>query len=89
MDEEKYLTAKRAYQNARLHLESLREKQKKSAKRINHLNTELGQQQSKLQTIDEKLVRAAEKLRLAKEVYGPLRQQFKELHPKAPKDQSI
>jgi predicted nucleic acid-binding Zn-ribbon protein len=83
MDDQKYLIAKRNYHNAQSHLESLREKQRKSTKRINHLHTELEQQQSKLQTIDEKLVRAVEKLRLAKEGYGPLRQEWKRLNPKA------
>jgi predicted nucleic acid-binding Zn-ribbon protein len=85
MDDHKYLIAKRDYHNAQSHLESLREKQRKSSKRINHLNTELEQQQSKLQTIDERLVLAVEKLRLAKEVYGPLRQEWKRLNPKAPR----
>jgi septal ring factor EnvC (AmiA/AmiB activator) len=78
MDEYKYLSARRNYHNAQSHLESLREKQRRSQKRIKHLNIELDQQQSKLQTIDEKLVQAVETLARAKEVYGPLRQQWKE-----------
>jgi predicted nucleic acid-binding Zn-ribbon protein len=88
MDDQKYLIAKRDYHNAHLHLESLREKQRKSTKRINHLNAELEQQQSKLQTIDERLERAVEKFRLAKEIYGPLKAQWKESHPKEPRSEN-
>jgi len=82
MNEEQYLIAKRNYHNAHGHAESLREKQRKSMSRINHLNTELEQQKSKLQAINEKLVSATEQLRRAKEIYGPLRQEWKRLNPK-------
>jgi hypothetical protein len=82
MDEQKYLIARRNYHNAHSHLESLQNKQRKSLKQINRYRTELGQQESKLQTINEQLLLAAEKLRLAKEAYGPLKQEWKRENPK-------
>jgi hypothetical protein len=82
MDEQKYLAAKRTYHNAHSHHESLIAKQRKALKQINRYRTEMGQQESKLQAINERLVSAVEKLRLAKEVYGPLRAEHKLLNPK-------
>jgi len=82
MDEQKYLRAQRNYLNAHSRHESLREKQRRSQKQVHRLEVELGQQQSKLQSINENLVLAIEKLKQAKVVYGPLREEWKQLHPK-------
>jgi predicted nucleic acid-binding Zn-ribbon protein len=82
IEQSRYLTAKRTYLNARDHEEALRRKRQKTNSRINHLNSELLQQQSRLQRLDEKLTEAREKLRAAKEVYGPLRQAWKAANPK-------
>src|ERR1700733_12920125 len=88
MDEQTYRRAQRNYLNAHQHHESLRLKQRRSQKQVNRLETELGQQQSKLQKLNEDLVLAVEKLRLAKVVYGPLREQWKKSHPKEKHDES-
>ena len=82
MDYEKYLIAKRNHHNAVSHLQSLQNKQRKALKQVKAYTVHLGQQESKLQRINEQLAAAEEKLRLAKEIYGPLRQEWKLLNPK-------
>lgn len=81
MDYGKYLIAKRDHHNAVSHLQSLQNKQRKALKQVNAYTVHLHQQESKLQRINEQLAAAEEKLRLAKEIYGPLRQEWKRLNP--------
>jgi hypothetical protein len=82
MDEQKYLAARRNYHNAHSHHEALQNKQRKCQKQVKAYTVHLQQQEEKLQRINEGLAVAVEKLRRAKEVYGPLRQEWKLLNPK-------
>jgi DNA-binding transcriptional regulator GbsR (MarR family) len=80
--ERAYLKAKRNYQQVHRHHEALRVKIHKTSKLVNSLTAELNNQSSKLQRMNEDMARTIERLRQAKEVYGPLRQKRKELNPK-------
>ena|ERR1700733_14829423 len=82
MDEQKYLIARRNHQNAVAHLAAMQNKQRKVLKQVKAYTDHLRQQDEKLQRINEGLAAAVEKLRLAKEVYGPLRQEWKRNNPK-------
>ncbi len=82
MDEQKYLIARRNHQNAVAHLQAMQNKQRRVLKQVKAVSIALDQQQGKLQRINADLERAVEKLRLAKAVYGPLRQEWKRLNPK-------
>ncbi|MGB8801878.1 MAG: hypothetical protein WCC97_14430 [Candidatus Acidiferrales bacterium] len=82
MDENKYLIAKRNHQNAVAHLQATQNKQRKCLKQVKAYTLFLQQQEEKLQRINESLALAVEKLRLAKETYGPLRAEWKLLNPK-------
>jgi DNA-binding transcriptional regulator GbsR (MarR family) len=78
--ERTYLKAKRDYYQIHRHHEALRVKIHKTSKLVNALTAELNNQSSKLQRMNEDMARTIERLRKAKEVYGPLRQQWKERH---------
>ena len=78
MDEQKYLVARRNHRNAVAHLEALKNKQRKCEKQVKAMSVLLEQQQEKLQRINQSLALAGEKLRIAKEVYGPLRMEWKQ-----------
>jgi hypothetical protein len=82
VDEEKYLIAKRNHSNAVAHLQAMQNKQRKCLKQVKAYTDQLRQQDEKLQRINDGLALAVEKLRKAKEVYGPLRQEWKLANPK-------
>jgi hypothetical protein len=82
MDEQKYLIARRNHQNAVAHLQAMQNKQRKVLKQVKAYSDHLRQQDEKLQRINEGLALAVEKLRKAKEIYGPLRREWKRLNPK-------
>ncbi|HTV59159.1 MAG TPA: hypothetical protein VMJ93_09835 [Verrucomicrobiae bacterium] len=82
MDEQKYLVARRNHRNAVAHLEALKTKQRKCERQVKAMSVLLEQQQDKLQRINEGLALAVAKLRFAKEVYGPLRMEWKKANPK-------
>jgi hypothetical protein len=72
--ERAYLKAKQAYHRIHRHHEALRVKIHKTSKLVNSLTAELNNQSSKLQRMNEDMALTIERLRQAKEVYGPLRQ---------------
>jgi hypothetical protein len=82
MDEQRYLLARRNHQNAVAHLEAMQNKQRKCQKQVKAYTVHLQQQEEKLQRINEGLAAAVGKLRRAKEVYGPLRAEWKAQNPK-------
>ena len=77
-----YMRAKREYDALHGHHEALRVKIRKQQKVVNALSAELNNQSSKLQRMQEDLAQTIERFKAAKEVYGPLRQAWKETHPK-------
>jgi len=60
----------------------MQNKQRKCLKQVKAYTDHLRQQDEKLQRINEGLAAAVHKLRKAKEVYGPLRHEWKQLNPK-------
>ena len=76
-EERVYREAKQEYHAVHGHHEALRMKIAKQKRLVNKLTAELNNQSAKLQRMNEYMARTTERLRLAKEVYGPLRQERK------------
>jgi peptidoglycan hydrolase CwlO-like protein len=79
---QEYGEASTQVHNAQQRLDSREHRQRKLAKQIQVRQTELQDMELAMERLLPKIEQAKEQLRTAKEIYRPLRQQWKLLNPK-------
>jgi uncharacterized protein involved in exopolysaccharide biosynthesis len=83
--EKEYSAVKSRYHNAQKHLASMETKYRQQLKKVDSLRRQLEAEEPILQHRVEKYESAKEHLNQCREVYRPLKQQWKLLNPKGEK----